>query len=45
MKFDGSGACAKDVFIVEVVRLEDDSCNYNTVKTYEDVAPNGLQPG
>lgn len=44
MKFDGSGACTKDVFIVEVVQLEDGSYNYHTVKTYEDVAPNGLLP-
>lgn len=42
MKFDGSGACTKDVFIVEVDQLDDGSFNYNIVKTYEDVAPEGL---
>lgn len=42
MKFDSSGACTKDVFIVEVVQLEDGSYNYQIVKTYEDVTPNGL---
>ena len=45
MKFDGSGACTKDVFIVKVVKLEDGSYNYETIHTYEDVAPNGLLPG
>lgn len=42
MSFDGSGACTKDVFIVETVQLEDGSYNYEIVKTYEDVAPQGL---
>ncbi|MGM9606947.1 MAG: ABC transporter substrate-binding protein [Oscillospiraceae bacterium] len=42
MSFDGSGACTKDVFIVQVVQLDDGSYNYEIVKTYEDVAPQGL---
>lgn len=42
MSFDNSGACTKDVFIVETVQLDDGSFNYEIVKTYEDVPPSGL---
>ncbi len=42
MSFDGSGACTKDVFIVRTVQLDDGSYNYEIVKTYEDVPPEGL---
>ena len=45
MEFNGYGACTKDVYIVKVVQLEDGSFNYETITTYEDVAPNGLLPG
>ena len=45
MSFDGSGACTKDVFIVKTVQLDDGSFNYEIVKTYEDVPPNGLLGG
>ena len=44
MEFNGYGACTKDVYIVKVVQLEDGSFNYETITTYEDVAPNGLLP-
>lgn len=44
MSFDGTGACTKDVYIVESVRLEDGSYNFKVVKTYEDVPPAGLLP-
>lgn len=42
MEFNGYGACTKDVYIVKVVQLEDGTFNYETITTYEDVAPNGL---
>lgn len=42
MSFDDSGACTKDVFIVKSVQLDDGSYNFEVVKTYEDVAPQGL---
>lgn len=42
MSFGENGACTKDVYIVEAVRLDDGSYNYEVVKTYEDVAPSGL---
>ena len=45
MSFDNSGACTKDVYIVETVQLNDGSYNYEIVKTYEDVPPNGLLEG
>ncbi|MGN0968867.1 MAG: ABC transporter substrate-binding protein [Oscillospiraceae bacterium] len=42
MSFDDSGACTKDVFIVKSVQLDDGSYNYEVVKTYENVPPQGL---
>lgn len=42
---DGSQAATKDVFIVKVVRLDDGSYNYETVKIYEDVPPSGYVAG
>ncbi len=42
MKFDGSGACTKDVYIVKAVRMDDGTFNYETVKVYKDVPPEGM---
>ena len=42
MSFSESGACTKDVFIVQSVQLDDGSYNFEVVKTYEDVPPQGL---
>ncbi len=42
MKFDNSGACTKDVYIVEAALMEDGTYNYETVKVYEDVPPEGI---
>lgn len=44
MSFDDSGASTKDVFIVKSVQMEDGSYNFEVVKTYNDVAPNGILP-
>jgi branched-chain amino acid transport system substrate-binding protein len=43
LMFEGSHAATKDVHIVQVVKLDDGSYNYKTVKTYKDVPPTGLQ--
>lgn len=40
--FDGSNAATKDIYIVQVVEMEDGSYNYSMVKEYEDVPPTGL---
>ncbi len=40
--FDGSNACIRDVYITKNVQLEDGSYNYELLKTYENVAPEGL---
>jgi ABC-type branched-subunit amino acid transport system substrate-binding protein len=45
MSFDDSGACTKDVYIVQAVQLDDGSYNYDIVKTYNDVSPSGLLEG
>ena len=42
--FDNSHAATKDVYIVQVVQMPDDSYNYDVVKTYKDVPPSGLVP-
>jgi branched-chain amino acid transport system substrate-binding protein len=41
--FENSHAATKDVYVVQVVKLEDGSYNYKTVKTYKDVPPAGLK--
>lgn len=40
--FDGSNAATKDIYVVEVVKMEDGSFNYSLVKEYKDVPPGGL---
>lgn len=40
--FDGSQAATKDVYITEIVKLEDGSYNNAVVTVYEDVPPTGL---
>lgn len=40
--FDNSHAATKDVHVAKVVKL-DDGYNYETVKTYKDVPPTGLE--
>ncbi len=42
---DGSNIATKDVYVVEVVQLEDGSYNYGLVKEYSDVSPDGLVVG
>ena len=42
MSFDDSGACTKDVFIIKSVQREDGTYNFDVVKTYEDVPPQGM---
>jgi len=39
---DGSHAATKDVYVVKVVKLDNGSYNYEVVKTYSDVPPEGL---
>ena len=38
---DGTVVATKDVYVVDVVKLDDGSYNYEVVKTYEQVAPIG----
>lgn len=40
--FDNSQVATKDVYMVQVIQLEDGSFNYGLVKTYKDVPPTGL---
>ena len=40
--FENSMAATKDIFIVELVKLDDGSYNYSLVKEYKDVPPSGL---
>lgn len=42
LHFDGSQAATKDVYITQVVKLEDGSYNNAVVTVYEDVPPTGL---
>jgi branched-chain amino acid transport system substrate-binding protein len=42
--FGDSHAAIKDVYVVKTVRLADGSYNYETVKEYKDVPPDGLAP-
>ena len=42
---NGSNIATKDVFVVEVVQLEDGSYNYGLVKEYANVSPAGLTVG
>ena len=42
---EGSHLATKDVHIVQVVKLDDGSYNYEIVKTYNDVPPSGLTVG
>ena len=42
---EGSQLATKDVHIVRVVKLDDGSYNYEIVKTYADVPPEGLTVG
>ena len=43
--FAGDKMATKDVHIVKVVKLDNGDFNYEIVKSYEDVAPNGLTVG
>ncbi|MCD7860951.1 MAG: ABC transporter substrate-binding protein [Oscillospiraceae bacterium] len=38
---EGNNAATKNVYVVQVVQLEDGTYNYQVVKTYEDVGPEG----
>jgi ABC-type branched-subunit amino acid transport system substrate-binding protein len=40
--FDNSRAATKDIYVVKVAQLGDGSFNYERVKTYKDVPPNGV---
>jgi hypothetical protein len=42
LTFNGSQAATKDVHIVKVAKMDDGSFNYQVVKTYNDVPPEGL---
>ena len=42
LSFVNSRAATKDVYIVKVVQLDDESFNYEVVKAYHDVPPTGL---
>lgn len=42
LHFDGAQAATKDVYITQVVKLEDGSYNNAVVTVYEDVPPTGL---
>lgn len=41
--FENSHAATMDVYIVEVVDMEDGSFNYSVVETYKDVPPEGIK--
>jgi branched-chain amino acid transport system substrate-binding protein len=40
--FDNSQAATKDLYIVQVVKMDDGSYNYKRIKTYSDVGPQGM---
>lgn len=40
---DGTVVATKDVYVVEVVKMDDGSYNYEVVDTYEQVAPEGYK--
>lgn len=42
---DGQHAATKDIYVTEVVKLDDGTYNYGLVKLYSDVAPSGLPIG
>ncbi len=42
MYFDDGNACIRDVYITKNVQLDDGSYNYELIKTYENVYPEGL---
>jgi branched-chain amino acid transport system substrate-binding protein len=44
LTFSESQAATKDVYIAKVVKTDDGSFNYQVVKTYADVPPEGLVP-